>query len=1033
VRNLNNKQRRYLEETFGPRVNFDPTERKLYGHDIAAMPGLFKPLIGDTTPAAVVQPADEAELVDLVRWGVREGIPLTPRGKATSGYGGAVPVKQGVVVDFYRMKNVVSVDAEAQTATVEAGATWEKLDRELAKSGLTLRLYPTSYPSSTVAGWLAQGGAGIGSYEYGWVRDNVVSARVVLPDGEVREFAGEDLELVADAEGITGFITRVTLEVMPLEDLELVAVGCPDAHDLQRLLASLVAEEVPIWSLMFINPAMAEMKNRAPLMEHYGHPVEERVLLPAAYVMTLAFRERDAGEVRAKLEETIKLCEAEVLSDRIARHDWEHRFKLMVVKRLGPSLVPAEIVVPLSALGDVMSEIEEKVNQPVVKEGVVIREGRDGEPEVVILGFIPSDQRKFTYNFVFGLVLTVMKIAARHGGRPYSTGLYFASKADDILGAARASRLKKFKKEVDPRKLFNPSKVVGRGAAGTALAAAAIVEPMVRPFGNHVITTVGERPEEGDVRGIPADVAWYAYGCSQCGYCIDECDQFYGRGWESQSPRGKWYWLREYMEGREEWNQFMVDTILVCTTCELCNRRCSAALPIEPSWMKLRGKLVDEDKRMTFPPFEMMAAALRSQGDIWAGYRHDRAAWFPEDLLEKHGPEHKSGNVYFAGCTASYVEHDIGQAGVRLLDEMGVDFTYLAEEESCCGTPMLVAGLWDVFEGIMKKNIAAVKAAGADTVITSCPACDMMWRHVYAQWAEKLGIDYDIICKHYSEVAAEKIGKGEFEFPARKGPKEKVTWHDSCHIGRVSGVYDAPRDLIKAIPQADFVEMPYNREDAHCCGSVLTLLKEPPVAADVGKERLDEALEVGAGKVLALCPCCEFQLRVSADAKDVPVEVVDLARYAASALGYDFPDPNPEVKKQWAVFEAMIELMTPQGFAALMGTMWPELVDAMPLGMGKMMRVMGKIPGALELMKPMFPVLFPRLLPGMMPKVMPTMLARVAELIPMPAYMAEQMPELMPQVMDNLMPHMIGDVVPLVTPGMIDYLRGKNNGARADK
>jgi hypothetical protein len=172
---------------------------------------------------------------------------------------------------------------------------------------------------------------------------------------------------------------------------------------------------------------------------------------------------------------------------------------------------------------------------------------------------------------------------------------------------------------------------------------------------------------------------------------------------------------------------------------------------------------------------------------------------------------------------------------------------------------------------------------------------------------------------------------------------------------------------------------------------------------------------------------------VSADAKDVPVEVVDLARYAASALGYDFPDPNPEVKKQWAVFEAMIELMTPQGFAALMGTMWPELVDAMPLGMGKMMRVMGKIPGALELMKPMFPVLFPRLLPGMMPKVMPTMLARVAELIPMPAYMAEQMPELMPQVMDNLMPHMIGDVVPLVTPGMIDYLRGKNNGARADK
>ncbi len=85
--------------------------------------------------------------------------------------------------------------------------------------------------------------------------------------------------------------------------------------------------------------------------------------------------------------------------------------------------------------------------------------------------------------------------------------------------------------------------------------------------------------------------------------------------------------------------------------------------------------------------------------------------------------------------------------------------------------------------------------------------------------------------------------------------------------------------------------------------------------------------------------------------------------------------------------------MTPQGFADLMGTMWPELIDAMPYGMGGMMRAMGKVPGALGMMKPMFPVLFPKLLPMMMPKVMDTMLARVAERIPMPDYMVEQMPD----------------------------------------
>jgi hypothetical protein len=105
--------------------------------------------------------------------------------------------------------------------------------------------------------------------------------------------------------------------------------------------------------------------------------------------------------------------------------------------------------------------------------------------------------------------------------------------------------------------------------------------------------------------------------------------------------------------------------------------------------------------------------------------------------------------------------------------------------------------------------------------------------------------------------------------------------------------------------------------------------------------------------------------------------------------------------------------------------MWPEMIGSMPFGMGHMMLLMGKIPGALNLMKPMFPVLFPILLPMMMPKVMSTMLDRVGQIIPMPDYMREQMPELMPKVMDNLMPHMIGDLIPLVTQPMIDYLSGK--------
>jgi Fe-S oxidoreductase/FAD/FMN-containing dehydrogenase len=1024
---LNKSTKTLLERQFGSRVTFGDNERTLYGHDIAAMPSLVKPLVGNTKPAAVVQPESLDELVTLAKLAASHRVPLTPRAKASSGYGGVLPVKQGLVVDFFRLNRVLKIDPQALTATVEAGIVWEKIDAALSKQGLGLRLYPSSYPGSTVGGWFAQGGAGFGSYEAGWFRDNVVSTQVVTADGNVREYRGADLDLIADAEGTTGLIYSVTFRVQQRDEVEVIAVGCPDAHDVQNLMQSFVDAELPIWSISFINPKMAELRNRAPLMEHLGHPVEERVLLPASYIIVLAYRQRDRDALIPRIKELLKPCRAEVLSDRIARHEWDQRFKIMVVKRLGPSLVPAEFVIPLSQLGNVMEEIEDKVDQPVVKEGVVIRKGANGQPEVVVLGFIPGDQRKFNYNFVFSLVLSIMRIARRHGGRPYATGFYFANQAERILGKDRLARLRNHKAEVDPAGIMNPGKVLKSNLVSAVMKVAGTLEPLLRPLGNDVMTKIGEMPT-GEVRGIPADVAWYAYACSQCGYCVEECDQFYGRGWESQSPRGKWYWLREFLEGRAKWNQKMVDTIIACTTCEMCNHRCSAALPIEPAWMKLRGKLIDEEKRMTFPPFEMMRAASAAQGNIWAGYRRNRADWFPEDLWERHGPQHKSATIYFAGCTASYVENDIAMASVRLLDEAGVDFSYLGEKENCCATPFLVSGMWDHFVDVMKRNVAAIKAAGGDTVVASCPACDMMWRQVYPSWCDKLGIEFGITAKHYSEVVAEKIRRGEFKFPEGAVKPQRVTWHDSCHIGRVSGVYEAPRELIRAIPGVELVEMAHNREEGYCCGSVLTLIKEPPVAAEIGKARLDEAIDIGAEKVLAMCPCCQVQLRVTTDKKDVPVDIVDLAHFSAATLGYEFPDPKPEVARQWGVFDAFIGLMTPQGFADLMGTMWPELIDAMPFKMGPMMRLMGKIPGALTLMKPLFPLLFPRLLPLMMPKVMPVMLERVKERIWMPDYMVDQMPSMMPEVMDRLMPHMIGDVVPLVTGPMVAYLRGKQEG-----
>ncbi|MDD3777367.1 MAG: FAD-binding and (Fe-S)-binding domain-containing protein [Actinomycetota bacterium] len=1018
---MKTKLKQQLASILGDRVTFNPTELIFYSHDIAAMPNLIKPLVGKTIPEAVAQPVSEQEVIDLVKWAKINRIPVTPRGSATSGYGGVLPLKGGLVIDFYRMNKIINIDQSNNTATVQPGVIWEKLDKKLASHGLTLRLYPTSYPGSGVGGWLAQGGAGIGSFESGLFSNNVVSARVVSAKGEVRQFSGKDLEIISEAEGITGLITEVTIKVMPLEEMEIAAYGFDTTDRLEKFLELAVEKKLPFWSVLFINPQMAILKNQSPAGPH-GKNTEDRVELPNQYITTVAYRKKHQQEIDRYLEDILSASGGEILDQHIARHEWENRFKVMVVKRISPSLVPAEFIIPVSSLSDVLEDITSRVKKPVIKEGLLIREGRQGKPEVVILGFIPSDQRKFSYNFVFALTLTILKIAQKHGGRAYATGLYFAHKAPQIFGKQRMEKVRQYKHQTDPYGILNPHKVFGTRLINGMMKIAEFSEPAIRPVGNSVAVGIGERPHK-PIKGIPADVAWYAYSCSQCGYCVPECDQFYGRGWESQSPRGRWFWLREYMEGRQKWNQHMVDSFLACTTCEICNLKCSVNLPIEPSWMKMRGKLINRDHRLTIPPFEMMAAALTKEGDIWAGYRKDRDNWFPGDLVGKHyNHQQKKKIAYFAGCTASYVEPDIAMATVRLLDEAQVEFNYVGRQENCCGTPMLVAGKWDVFAQAMKDNIEAVKKIGADTVVCSCPACDMMWRKVYPQWASKLGIKYDIKAMHYSEVIAQQIEDGKFSFPDSGKPEIKVTWHDSCHIGRASGVYDAPRKVIEAISHASLVEMEYNREQAHCCGSVLTLIKDPPIAAEVGKVRLDEAVDAGAEQILALCPCCQFQFRVTRDKKGLPIKIVDLARFAASALGYDFPDPEPEVQRQWAVFEAMIALMSPGGFAEIMKSMWPQLIDAMPFGLGIMMKKMGKIPGALKAMKPLFPVLFPRLLPRMMPKVMDTMLSRISDLVPMPDYMAEQMPDMMPRIMDNLMPHMIKEVTHLVSDSMIDYL-----------
>ncbi len=1027
MKNLSHEQQQELRRMFGSWVSFDKEERRIYSHDVGALPKLIKPFVGAATAAAVVQPETEEQLVELVHWANRHRIHLVPRAKATSGYGGVMPVKGGVTVNMTRMSRVLAVDPQAMTACVESGLVWRKLEAVLEAADLALRNYPSSAPSSTVGGWLAQGGVGYGSYEFGYFRDNVVSARVVLPDGSIRTFEDDELDYISDAEGITGFVTQVTIRLRERHPERVRAIVFPSAQQLSAAVNELLAKRVPLWSVSFVNPQMARLKNQVPPKLLHGEPTEkqESHLPESGYTLLLNAPQERWSAIESALESIVVAHHGEPLAPEVAAHEWEQRFNLMNIKRLGPSLLPAEAIVPAEKLGVVLEDLDKSVKQPLTLEGMLhVGSGGAARGEVTLLGFIPHDERKLSFGVAYSLSLTFVKTAKKHGGRAYSTGLYFSSQAEQVLGSERVVKLRDFKRRVDAKRIMNPRKVVDKGLMGYLLGAVLPFEPLARVPANLMRSPVGERVDGQGRRDVPDDMAWYAYACAQCGYCVDSCTQYYGRGWESESPRGKWFFLRDYMEGKAEMTQAWVDNFMACTTCELCDAQCPLNLPIEHTWLKMRGELVDKSDRLPFPPFKMMRAAAKKECNIWGAYSENRADWIPEDVKPKILP--KSEIAYFAGCTASFVEQDVAQGTTKLLTEAGVDFTYLGEEEACCGIPILCSGHWDTFEGILRHNVESMQARGVKTVVTSCPACWLAWSRYYPKWAKKLGIPYDIETRHYTELLSDRIASGDLKFTHEVS--RKVTWHDSCHMGRAGGIYEPPRQLLKAIPGVELTEMAYNRENAHCCGSVLTLLKSPDGAAlNIGARRIQEAEETGADALVAACPCCEVQLRVSAQKLGSSLPVVDLAHVAAEGLGVELPDPTEFALEQWATFEAMIKLLKPEAMASFMEPLLPSMIEAMPRPLAGIMRWTRRTsPGTravmLGLMRPMMPSLFPTLLPGMMPRMMPEMLEAMEKVVPMPEHLKEQMPDLMPQVMEDLMPKMLPEVLPHLLPKVEAYL-----------
>jgi FAD/FMN-containing dehydrogenase len=316
-------------------------------------------------PFASVFPESAEEVESLTRLAARHRIPLMARGAGTALNPTKVP--RALAVRFDAMRTIRLPEGEAEHwVEVEPGVTWQALEERLRERGMGPKVYPTSAPRSTVGGWLAENGLGVGSYEYGWLLQNVLSVEAVLAGGERSTIeGGEALRDFVGSRGSMGFVVKAWFRTRRAAEDVPVAALFRDAADLGNALLDLYRGGVPLWHLGFLNAAMA----RARRFE-VGH------------VLFGAYPKERTPWIEPALQNAVESHRGEVLLRREAQRVWDERF--FPASPLGPIPRPGRALVQGERLGQTLVELERKL-AGVALHGTVSRWG-----EVSLLAFDPA-------------------------------------------------------------------------------------------------------------------------------------------------------------------------------------------------------------------------------------------------------------------------------------------------------------------------------------------------------------------------------------------------------------------------------------------------------------------------------------------------------------------------------------------------------------------------------------------------------------------------------------------------------------------
>jgi len=383
---------------------------------------------------------------------------------------------------------------------------------------------------------------------------------------------------------------------------------------------------------------------------------------------------------------------------------------------------------------------------------------------------------------------------------------------------------------------------------------------------------------------MPSDLKkyWDESICTKCSLCYASCPaaidkEFLGPSSLTTNYR---FIVDTRDDGLSERLKTASETIWLCTSCSSCTLSCPKEIDCSTRLDNERSLIVEEGL-VPRTAKDVLTSAFKYHNPLRMS-SGKRTEWSKGLEIKELPTVGKTKVLYFVCCSPSYDarNQEIARSIAQIFRKMDVDFAILGNEEWCCGDHILRLGEKGLFEVLAEHNASLFKKYNFDTIVTISPHCYHTFKN------DKPYTDMELNVQHYTQFIAEAIENERLK--PIKAVKKKVTYHDPCFLGKRSGIYDEPREILKSIPGLELVEMGRLRENSFCCGGgagrVWTEEATPEKRPCVNRAK--EALELGVEVIATACPFCITTLEDAVKVLDAEDKIVvrDISELVTKAL-----------------------------------------------------------------------------------------------------------------------------------------------------